>query len=241
MEKGIRSIEGNPISDFFKIILRNIREFGMTLEKAVFDPKQGAINEYPSDLIESIMKIVVEMSRRGVKSTAMTMMVISKYLKSMHQTEEYMKETLSETTSSLKFQAWGLAPLTAGIVVALSGVMMRILRDMEQIFGSLESYLNSAGEGTGTAISPFVELDKVISPEIFQFVVGTYLLEIIVIISIFYISLTKGEEWISKQSFTGQMIFAGFVIYLIVVIFLYMSLLSILPALVVPGAVVAGA
>ena len=56
---------GTTSGNFFELVSTNINKLGMSVEEAIFDPKQGAINSYPSNLIESSMKVLIESSKKG--------------------------------------------------------------------------------------------------------------------------------------------------------------------------------
>ena len=60
-----RSMQGTVSGSFFLYVSQNIQRLGMSVEDAIFDKKVGAINHFPSALIESSMKVLVESSRKG--------------------------------------------------------------------------------------------------------------------------------------------------------------------------------
>jgi hypothetical protein len=117
IEKLVNSLGEMKIGNLFKDALVNIRRFGFTLKSALFDEKVGTLKYYPSHLIRSMLKILVDSLEKGVIGSAKTMLAISQYLKSVHSVEEHMKESLDETTSEMKFMLSMLAPISCGIVV----------------------------------------------------------------------------------------------------------------------------
>src|SRR3989338_8931965 len=64
---------GTKSGEFFGLVSQKIVRQGMPVEQAIFDPKRGALLEFPSPLIESSMKVLIESSRKGpmVASAAM--------------------------------------------------------------------------------------------------------------------------------------------------------------------------
>jgi hypothetical protein len=88
-----------------------MKMLGFTFGQAFFDKEYGAIRYYPSRLIKSIMKTVVESTKKGVGTASVAMLSISKYLKGLHDTQEEVQENLSDTLNSLKFQSYFLTPL----------------------------------------------------------------------------------------------------------------------------------
>jgi len=58
------SARGLITENFFRIVNYNIRQNGMNVERAIFDSRRGAINYYPSDLIATSMRILIESSKK---------------------------------------------------------------------------------------------------------------------------------------------------------------------------------
>jgi len=225
----IRSLK---ISRFFERILYNIETFGMTLEQAVFDDKNGAIREYPSSMVSAVMKAIVEISKRGMDTTSRAMITISTYLKNSRSTEEEMRDMLGEVTSTMQMQAILLAPLSSGIVVALSAMMMRMMllskELIEGIYGNL-SVAGALGDAGSTVFTSILNLDKIMPIQTTQFIVGTYMLEVVGMIAIFLSIIENGDEGLMKRLQLGKMLLLSIGIYAVVLVMLYSVLVSILP------------
>jgi hypothetical protein len=226
-------IKNLKISSFFSIIIYNMETFGMTLEQSIFDPVSGAINSYPSTLIEAIMKTVADIQVKGGFAIMSKIMIsISTYLKNIKSVEEDLQDMMSEVTSSLHIQAILLAPLTAGIVVALAAIIM----DMMVIFGGATEPLYSELKGYGTAgdmggniLTGFINIDKMIPIHIFQIMVGVYMIEIVVQMTMFLSIIENGEENILKRLLIGQRLLMSIIIYSIVMILVYSGFNAMLP------------
>jgi len=225
-------IKNLKISKFFECILYNIETFGMTLEQAVFNEENGAIREYPSKLINAVMHAVVEISKRGMSTASKAMITISSYLKDSHNVEEYLKEMLAEVTSTMQMQAILLAPLSSGIVVALSGMIMRMLVMLkgmvENIYGNLAGFgpLGAAGGGMFTSI---LNLDKMIPVHTFQLIVSFYMLEVVGMIAIFLSIIQNGDESLLKRLQLGKMLTLSIAIYAVIMIVCYSVFISLIP------------
>ncbi|MEM7825402.1 MAG: hypothetical protein QW412_00905, partial [Candidatus Aenigmatarchaeota archaeon] len=190
------------ISEFIKAILQNIENFGVTLEQAIFDEKYGAIIYYPSTIIETVMRALVEIERKGSAAVSKTMLSISTYLKNAHSVEEGLKDLMAEITSTLKIQALLLAPLAGGIVVALAAIIMQllvILGDAELLYQQVQGYgpFTSAGKGI---LSSFISLNNMIPIHFFQVIVGVYIIEIIALMTMFSTIIENGDEDVLKKS-----------------------------------------
>jgi len=225
-------IKNLKISNFFKKILYNIETFGMTLDQAVFDKKSGAIREYPSKLIEAIMHTIIQVSKRGMGPASKSMITISTYLKDSHTVEEDLKDMMDEVTSTMEMQALLLAPLSSGIVVAISALVMRLLLvlkiSMESLQGQLTGYgpLGTVGSGMFGSIA---NLSKMIPIHVFQLIVSIYMIEVVGILAIFLSIINNGDESLKKRLALGKTLLISFVIYSVIMLVSYLIFASMIP------------
>jgi len=222
------------VSKFFQKILYNIETFGMTLEQAVFDEKNGAINEYPSSLIEAIMHAIVQISKRGMNTASKSMITVSNYLKDAHSVEEDLKDMLGEVTSTMQMQAILLAPLSSGIVVALAATVMNILvilgDKVEEVYGSLSSYGTVGDLGAGM-FGSIVQLNNMIPIDTFQLIVSIYLIEVVGMLAIVLSTIQNGEDKTMKLMTLGKTLSIAFAIYTVVMLLSYSIIGSLIPSM----------
>jgi len=229
----IPKIKHLKISDFFKIIVHNIETFGATLERAVFDKDYGAINYYPSILIEAMMKSIIDVQKRGGFRTLSKIIIsISTYLKNMNSVEERLKDIMGEETASLNLQSILLAPLTAGVVVALAAIIMEMLimfgGATNPLYESLEGYGTFGGAGKGILTS-FINVNEMIPVHYFQMIVGIYKIEIVILMTIFLSIIENGDENILKRSMVGKRLLISTVMYSIVLILVFSTFSAMIP------------
>lgn len=236
LETALRRMKGEikdlKISQFFSKILYNIETFGLTFENAIFDRKYGAISFYPSAIIESVMRVIVETSKKGMQSASKSMVIISKYMKDMHQVDEDLKNMLDETTSTMSVQSVLLAPLSAGVVVTIAAVMTRLLISLGDALNSVYSSIGSAmgpagGIGTGV-ISSIVNLGAIIPIHFFQLIVGIYLVEIVTIVAVTLSTITNGDENLLKKFTVAKILLYSGVVYFITLLFTYYLFTSVI-------------
>ncbi len=225
-------IKNFKISQFFDKILYNIEAFGMTFENAIFDKRYGAINYYPSSIVESAMHVIVETSKKGMQSASKSMVIISKYLKDMHAVDEDLKQMLEEVTSTMGIQSVILAPLSAGVVVTIAAIMTRLLISLGEALTSVYSSIGSAlgpagGVGTGV-ISSIVNLNAIIPIHGFQLIVGIYLVEIVTIIAITLSTLTNGEESLMKRLTISKLLLYSCIVYFVTLMLTYYLFTSVI-------------
>ncbi|HLD84993.1 MAG TPA: hypothetical protein VI968_00395 [archaeon] len=221
IENSMERIQNLKIKDLFQKALDNMKSLGMTFEQSFFDKRFGAINYYPSKMIKSIIKTIVESSKKGVSTASIAMITVSRYLKNIHETNEEVNEQLSETVSSLKFQAYFLSPLVSGIIVTMAVIIIEILRELS----AKVSDLPSAATG-GAGLPSFLGLSPKITPFEFVFIVGIYIVETSMILGIFINSIENGEDKISYWHTTGTIMIISQVVFVII---LFVSLMVFTP------------
>jgi hypothetical protein len=221
LEQAIDKVRENlkelKIAEMFSIISLNIKKFGYTFEQALFDKEVGAIWYYPSNLIQSIMQTIIQSSKKSVKTAASSMVVISRYLKGMHEVKEEIDDILGETTSSMKFLAMFLSPMVAGVTVTLAVVILRILKSLG---AAMQSIMGAAGSGTNVAQSlllvPWAMGGELpITPPQFQLIVGIYMIETAVLLSIFLNGIKYGEDPVGLRNNIWNILLIGIILYII--------------------------
>lgn len=203
IEQSMDRIKNLKIRDLFAKALKNMKMLGMTLQQAFFDEKYGATRYYPSRIVKSVMKTVVESSKKGVKVASAAMLSVSRYLKGLHATQEEVKESLSDTLNSLKFQAYFLTPMISGVVGTLAIIIIQILRNL-----AVQAPVVGANVG-------FLENLQNISITPFQFIliVAIYMIETSFILSMFINEIENGDDETGMQNTTGHTLMIGFLVF----------------------------
>jgi Flp pilus assembly protein TadB len=221
--KVAESTKGLKTEDFFKRVNYNIMQMGMSVEGAIFDPKRGAIAYYPSDLIATSMKILVESAKKGLNIAAISLVNISEYVKNINKITDRLKDMLAEIISDMKSNMTFLAPLLSGIVIGLAAMITSILSKLSiaQAAGSTETV---AGFGNlGTILSLF-DMTKMIPPYMLQIIVGVYIIEIIFILTGALVVIDSGEDKLEKTNKTGINLRSGVGLYVITALIAIISL-----------------
>ncbi|MBL7206630.1 MAG: hypothetical protein ISS36_03460 [Candidatus Aenigmarchaeota archaeon] len=215
IEKSIDDVKDLEIVGLFKKSLDNIRNLGMTFEQSIFDEEYGAIRYYPSKLIKNIMYAVIDTAKKGVTYASESMLRIAKYLKNVRETQEYLRDILSDTVSSMSFQAYFLSPIITGLIVSMADVIIKVLSKLGAYLEGMG--LEEAGMGGGMGLSNiFGNMESSISPELFQMIVGIYLIEVIIILSMFVTKINHGENKILQKNSIGRTLIIALIIYALV-------------------------
>ena len=217
VERASENLKGMKIRDLFVISSGNMRRFGYTFEQALYDRESGAIWYYPSRLIRSLMSAIIQSSKKGVALASDAMMTASKYLKGIHDTKEDVDEILGETTTSMRFLGTFLTPLVAGVTITMAVVILQILT----VMGSQLQALSQSGQpGQGlTGVQSTLTLPwaggggSPIGAGEFQLIVGIYMIETVLLLSLFVNRIEYGDDAIGLRATISSSILIAVFIY----------------------------
>jgi len=200
--KVAESTKGLKTEDFFRRVNYNVMQMGMSVESAVFDEKRGALVYYPSDLIATSMKILVESAKKGLMIAALSLISISEYVKNINKITDRLRDMLAEIISDMKSNMTFLAPLLSGIVVGLAAMITGILNrlNVTSLGGETQAL---AGVGNLNAILSIFDMTKMIPPYLLQIIVGIYIIEIVFILSGALVVIDSGEDKLEKTNKIG--------------------------------------
>jgi len=203
-------MEGTTSGQFFQKVSMNINKLGMSVEEAVFNPKIGAIISFPSNMITSSMKVLVQSVKKGPKVAAQALINISRYIKEMHRVDERLKDLLADVISSMKSQINMMTPAIAGIVIGITSMITSIL-------GKLGPLLKSQ-ETTGQSLAPSIQdlFGLGIPTFYFQIVIGIYVVEIIYILTVLVNGIENGADELSKSYLLGKNLVRSTMIYVFI-------------------------
>ena len=228
------STKGQVTESFFNTVNTNIRSLGMNLENAIFNPKRGAIVYYPSVLIATSMRILIESSKKGLAVAAASLMAISEYIKNIHKINQRLGDLLADIVSDMKSNMVFLAPLLSGIVVGLAAMITMILSKLRLLFELGFGDLDMAGLASVSTLTGLFDVTKMIPPYYLQISIGIYIVQIVFILTGTLVTVSAGEDKLKKTFDTARnMRFAG-ALYLITALFAIVAL-SILAAVALSG------
>ena len=213
------SSRGLMTEDFFQRVNYNISLMGMNVEKAIFDSKRGAIIYYPSDLIATSMRVLIESAKKGLKIAALSLMSISEYIKNIHKITDRLRDMLAEIVSDMKSNMTFLAPLLSGIVVGLAAMITAILSKIDFNIGGAD-----IGGFGFDAVKGLFEYTLMIPPYYLQIAVGIYIIQVIFILTGTLVTIDSGEDKLEKTNKTGRNLLTGVVLYFVVSLFTTLAL-----------------
>jgi len=189
------TVSGN----FFQVVATNIAKLGMGVRDALFNPRTGALVYFPSNVIQSSMKVLVEGIRKGPVIAAQAVLNVSRYIKEIHKVNERLKDLMADVISDMKSQISFLTPAIAGIVIAITSMITSIL-------GKLTCSMSTMAEsGLGDRLSDLGGLFGVGIPTYyFQMVVGVYVFQIVFILTILANGIENGADKLQERYTLGN-------------------------------------
>ncbi len=222
LEKIRERVRALKVSGLVEETLSNIKKFGFTLKKALFDKKYGAINKYPSRLIKTIMGTISETIEKGVAGTAKTILSISSYLKSLHNVEEHMKEVLDESVSNMKMMMNLLVPISSGAVVGMATLMVMVLYQIASLLTQVTG-LADRPEFTPENLMFATDIKNILPAEAFLVCVGIYMLEVTIMLGYFVSTLEHGEDKFERYKLISQSVLISLGIFTFCLLLIYFT------------------
>ncbi len=216
IDKAKVNLKNLKIADFFEIISLNMKKFGYTFEQALFDKRVGALWYYPSKLIHSVMQAVIQSAKKSVRTAADSMIVISRYLKDVHDVREEINDILGEVASSMKFLAMFLAPMVAGVTVTLAVIILQILEKLGAAMEKITAMAGGMNAYQTFFLVPWAMGGTLpITPAAFQIIVGLYMIETGFLLAIFLNGIHYGEDPIGMRNYIWNILLFGTIMYII--------------------------
>ena len=207
--KVANTMQGTVSGSFFELVSMNIRRLGMSVKNAIFDPVHGALITYPSNLIESSMKVLVQSVKKGPVVAAQALTNISRYIKEIHKVNERLRDLMADIVSSMNSQIKFLAPAIAGIVIGITSMVTEIL-------GKLGVQLESVTAGTSQTAGLVGIFGDGIPTYFFQIIVGLYIVQITYILTILVNGIENGSDKLNERYQLGKNLIRSTLLYCII-------------------------
>lgn len=228
-----------PLEEFFEKILDNMEQKGFPFQRAVFDDDEGAIQNYPSNILRNAMNMLADSSAKGPNIAAENLRRVNEYIKNQKKVEETIRRLLDETVSQMQIQAKFIAPVITGAAGAMALLIVQTLYIIAERLQELQESLmvgqqNQSG-GFTDQIALIKNLDSALPPTLILLIVSLYLVEVSLILAYFMNGIENGFDEISRDmQISKTLIYSTTVFSLIVII----SALVIMPL--VPGVIGTG-
>jgi hypothetical protein len=211
-QKVADSMKDSTSGKFFSLANSNIRRLGMSVNDALFNPKSGAVTYFPSRLIESSMKVLIESVKKGPKIAAQALTNISRYIKEMHKVNERLKDLMADVISSMKSQIKFLTPAISGIVIGITAMVTLILGKLSTQLGKM----SAAGTADAAQMNVASMFGDGIPTYFFQIAVGLYVVQIVYILTILANGIENGVDKLNERYQLGTNLTKSTILYVLI-------------------------
>ncbi len=232
-QKVAEVMEESTSGRFFKLVATNISRLGMSVRDALFNPQQGALAAFPSAIIQSSMKVLIESVKKGPLIAAQALLNIARYIKEIHKVNERLKDLMADIISDMKSQIAFLTPAISGIVIGITSMITYIL-------GNLSKNITNLGEEqAGTQIGALANFfGDGVPTYYFQAVVGIYVFQIVYILTVLSNGIENGADKLQERYLLGNNLIKSTLLYCFIS-GVVMLLFNIIASRIVSGAVMA--
>ena len=207
-------MEGTISGSFFQLVSLNIRRLGMGIEKAIFDPMHGALVSFPSNLIESSMKVLTQAIKKGPLIAAQALTNVARYIKEIHKVNERLKDLMADIISSMKSQIKFLTPAIAGVVIGITSMITAILGKLST---QLQTTVQAAGGAEGGAPTSILGIfGNGIPTYYFQIIVGIYVVQITFILTVIANGIENGSDKLNEKFQLGNNLIKSTLLYIFI-------------------------
>ncbi len=207
-------MEGTVSGNFFRLVSLNIKSLGMSIERAIFDPMHGALASFPSNLIESSMKVLTQAIKKGPLIAAQALTNVSRYIKEIHKVNERLKDLMADVISSMKSQIKFLTPAIAGVVIGITSMITAILGKLSQ---QLQQVTTSVGGAESAAPTGILGLfGDGVPTYYFQLIVGVYVVQITFILTVIANGVENGSDKLNERYQLGNNLIRSTLLYIFI-------------------------
>ncbi len=204
---------GTRSGEFFEAVTQKVVRQGMSVEQAIFNPRTGALLMFPSPLIESAMKVLIESAKKGPRVASSAMINVSQYIKDIHRVDERLRDLMADIISDMKQQVGILAPAIAGIVVGITSMIVTIIGRLSEQLTSISEFSGSPGEVPVGLLNLF---GSGVPTYFFQAIIGLYIVEVTIILTVLINGIENGSDKVAERYILGSNLIRGTIIYAVV-------------------------
>lgn len=183
------TMEGSKIATAFESIAINLISVRADILTAIFDEEIGAFRNIYSERIRTTMMLFVESAHKSHEAAGVAIIKLADHLKELQDVEMDIKQSLYDMTSTMRSTAAIFAPLIAGVTMALSEVIAKILQNISSSVSRLPEDLIPASTHISTS-----DLEQSIPSDLFMLSIGVYLILVTLILTRFAGTIEYGGD-----------------------------------------------
>ncbi|HZD44037.1 MAG TPA: hypothetical protein VE134_08290 [Methanomicrobiales archaeon] len=182
-------MEGSRIAEVFQHTSYNLTAMHTTLRDALFSTQYGSLTSVYSDRVHAILRLFVEGIQKSQRAVSHSLLRIAEHLKQLQEVEVKIQDMMFELTTTLRSTVTVFAPLIAGVTLAITTLISRIMTSVGTVLPGDTTELSS----TLSTVSTGFQMEN-ISPEYFVLVIGIYLIELVVLLTRFTNGINEGDD-----------------------------------------------
>jgi hypothetical protein len=192
-------------------IFEKLNHILLTSKKRIEDIVENVLPKIcPSKKVTNVINQIMSFTKISQSSAARAAKLVRSQTVAVYKLDDYIKTLLAETVSLINVTTTMLAPLLCAAAVIMSIAIVKSLNFITQQLAKIFSGMG--GEGIDLTTLQLVDVAKIIPSPVIEVVVGLYLVETIVILSIFSTNVRIGNDRFRLlKTINSNMI--GFVIY----------------------------
>ena len=225
-----RVMKGSLVGEIFANSARGVKLARKTLHSSLFDKDEGALKHVYSGTIYNVMEMVVGASRKSNEAAGVAVGRITEHLTKIRKVDDEIENRLDEIVSSMRSTVLVFGPFVGGVVVSLQKMMNSQLLKAQTtttFSTSLEGSPISLGEvsnaGFFGALGSKITVEP-ISMGILQLIIGLYLLEMVVIFSLYMSELYVGDDSVHKRMEIGKNLLLATLLFTLAIVITQMFL-----------------
>jgi hypothetical protein len=182
-------MEGSRIAEVFHHTSYNLTATHTNLRDALFSTEFGSLQHVYSDRVHAILRLFVEGIQKSQRAVSASLIRIADHLKQLQEVETKITDMLYELTTTLRSTVTVFAPLIAGVTLAITALISRIIESIGGVLPRDATGLSPTFSGVSVAFS----LENV-RPEYFVLVIGIYLIELVFLLTRFTNGINEGDD-----------------------------------------------
>ena len=203
----------HPVVKFFTKLMHELK----VSKKSIADLAVTVLPSIcPSRKVSGNLSQIISFTDVSTESAAKAAKMVRKQTLAIYQLDDYLRTMLSETVSLISVTTSMLAPMLCAASILMSMAIVKSLIYIGQVLAGLTL-------GTVAELN-LVKIELVIPPTIVEVIVSVYLLEMILILSVFSSNIKFGTDTYQLVKEIGSNILTGFLIYSVILLLGYYGL-----------------
>lgn len=201
----------HPVVKFFTQLVHKLKVSKMTIQELTHRllPKIC-----PSKKMTNVLSNIISFTDISQESAAQATKMIRKQTISIYQLDDYIKTLLSETVALISVTTAFLAPILSAAAVLMGMAIVKSLTYISDVLAGIQSSFGSSESITQLQL---VDISQIIPPTILATIVSVYLIEMILVLSLFQSNVKVGNDTyqLAKTINSSMM---GWIIYSLILI-----------------------